>query len=150
MLNSGDLEVILIDPDFTHFQGFTLPWIMRGWRTAQQAALTPSEQTLNGVHTITGTVTTIDTQRKKVLGDHFDTNYDALIVAVGARNNPGRVPGLAEAVDAGSRPPLLQHLRCGSGAPRANRFRRRQHRCTYSLITVSLPCGTLRGRDARP
>lgn len=117
MLNSGDLEVILIDPDFTHFQGFTLPWIMRGWRTAQQAALTPSEQTLNGVHTITGTVTTIDTQRKKVLGDHFDTNYDALIVAVGARNNPGRVPGLAEAVDAG----VAHHFYSISDADQARR-----------------------------
>jgi len=101
MLDSSDLEVILIDPDFTHFQGFTLPWIMRGWRTTEQAALTPTQHALNGVHTITGTVTTIDTERKKVLGDHFDANYDALIVAAGARNNSRQVPGLAEAVDAG-------------------------------------------------
>lgn len=101
MLSNSDLEVTLIDQDFTHFQGFTLPWIMRGWRTAEQATLTPSDQALDGVHTITGTVTTIDTQRKKVLGEHFAADYDALMVALGARNNPGKVPGLAEAAAAG-------------------------------------------------
>ncbi|KZS61205.1 hypothetical protein LTS72_06165 [Mycobacterium ostraviense] len=27
-----DLDITLIDEDFSHFLGFTLPWVMRGWR----------------------------------------------------------------------------------------------------------------------
>src|SRR5262249_28440641 len=59
-LDSGELEVTLIDKDFTHFIGFTLPWIMRGWRTPRQASITPGTQFLRGVKTINGTVTAVD------------------------------------------------------------------------------------------
>uniref|UniRef100_UPI0031DDC575 NAD(P)/FAD-dependent oxidoreductase n=1 Tax=Mycobacterium sp. TaxID=1785 RepID=UPI0031DDC575 len=100
-LGNDDLDVTLIDNDFTHFIGFTLPWIMRGWTTPQQASITPSQQFLRGVHTITGTVTAIDSQSKTVTGDNFETSYDALIVALGAKNNPSAIPGLGQAAAAG-------------------------------------------------
>jgi sulfide:quinone oxidoreductase len=101
-LDGGELEVTLIDKDFTHFIGFTLPWIMRGWRTPQQASIAPSRQFLRGVKTVTGTVTAVDSQRRTVRGDDFDISYDALIVALGAKNNLGAIPGLREANAAGT------------------------------------------------
>ncbi|WP_201409498.1 NAD(P)/FAD-dependent oxidoreductase [Mycobacterium paraintracellulare] len=97
----ANLEVVLIDRDFSHFLGFTLPWIMRGWRTPKQSSIVPSEKSLSGVQKITGTVTKIDSVNKQVIGDGFKTNYDALIIALGSKNNPGKIPGLAEAVNAG-------------------------------------------------
>jgi hypothetical protein len=27
-----DLDIAIVDDDFSHFLGFTLPWVMRGWR----------------------------------------------------------------------------------------------------------------------
>ncbi|MCV7323540.1 NAD(P)/FAD-dependent oxidoreductase, partial [Mycobacterium intracellulare subsp. chimaera] len=29
-----DLDITVVDEDFSHFLGFTLPWVMRGWRNA--------------------------------------------------------------------------------------------------------------------
>jgi sulfide:quinone oxidoreductase len=26
------LDITVVDDDFSHFLGFTLPWVMRGWR----------------------------------------------------------------------------------------------------------------------
>jgi len=100
-LASGNLEVTIIDKSFVHFIGFTLPWLVRGWRTPDQVPIVPGKQFLDGVTTITGTVTAIDSQRRVVSGDDFEIGYDALVVALGAKNNLSAVPGLEEANDAG-------------------------------------------------
>lgn len=112
-LDNGELDVTLIDKDFTHFIGFTLPWIMRGWRTAQQASIAPSRQFLSGVKTITGTVAAVDSQRRTVTGDNFEISYDALVVALGAKKQPQRNPRPKRSECRRAMPPLLQRRGCG-------------------------------------
>ena len=31
-VNLDGVDITVIDTDFSHFLGFTLPWVMRGWR----------------------------------------------------------------------------------------------------------------------
>ncbi len=31
-VSTDDVDVTIVDADFSHFLGFTLPWVMRGWR----------------------------------------------------------------------------------------------------------------------
>lgn len=36
-----DLDITIVDEDFSHFLGFTLPWVMRGWRDARVCRFDP-------------------------------------------------------------------------------------------------------------
>ena len=47
-VNLDDLDITVVDEDFSHFLGFTLPWVMRGWRKADSVPIRPSESTLAG------------------------------------------------------------------------------------------------------
>jgi sulfide:quinone oxidoreductase len=98
-----DVEITVVDTDFSHFLGFTLPWVMRGWRDIDSVPIHPSAASLDGLATVTGTVQNINPQARTVtLADGTDLAFDALIIATGARNNIDAIPGLSEAVDAGT------------------------------------------------
>lgn len=98
-----DVEITVVDTDFSHFLGFTLPWVMRGWRERDSVIIRPSTAALDGVHTVTGTVEAINPQARTVtLADGTELDFDALIIATGARNNIEAIPGLAAAVEAGT------------------------------------------------
>ena len=98
----GDVETTLVDENFEHFLGFTLPWVMRGWRSAESVPIRPAPSALPGVRTVRATATGVDPKRKTVaLDDGSELPYDALVVALGAKNAPHKVAGLQEAVDAG-------------------------------------------------
>lgn len=99
----GDLDLTLVDEDFSHFLGFTLPWVLRGWREEGSVPIEPTVSALRGVNTVTGTVAGIDHSARFVtLDDGTEIDFDALIIATGARNVIDKVPGLRDAVDAGS------------------------------------------------
>lgn len=97
-----DLDITIIDNDFSHFLGFTLPWVMRGWRAPDSVPIEPTAAALSDVDTVTGTVAAIDPAAGVVtLDDGAEIAYDAVIVATGARNVIDKVPGLRATVDAG-------------------------------------------------
>ncbi|MCA2306060.1 NAD(P)/FAD-dependent oxidoreductase [Mycobacterium intracellulare] len=98
-----DLDIIVVDEDFSHYVGFTLPWVMRGWRDQDSVPIRPSADTLSGLTTVTGSVASIDPVARTVtLADSTDIAFDALVIATGARNAVDKVPGLAAAVKGGT------------------------------------------------
>ncbi|GLB98034.1 NAD(P)/FAD-dependent oxidoreductase [Mycobacterium kiyosense] len=98
-----DLAITIVDDDFSHYLGFTLPWVMRGWREVDSVAIRPDADALRGIRTVTGSVRHIDpTARTVTLDDSTVIVFDALVIATGARNAVDKVPGLQEAVDAGT------------------------------------------------
>jgi sulfide:quinone oxidoreductase len=112
-----DVEITVVDEDFSHFLGFTLPWVMRGWRDRDSVPIRPSAAALDGVRPITGTVDAIDPVTRTVtLTDGTDLAFDALIIATGARNAIDNIPGLGDAVDAG----IAVHYYSAEAAQRAH------------------------------
>jgi sulfide:quinone oxidoreductase len=98
-----DVAITIVDDDFSHFLGFTLPWVMRGWRDEDSVAIRPVAEALHGIRTVAGVVRHIDAPAHTVtLADSSVIPFDALVVATGARNDIDRVPGLRAAVDAGT------------------------------------------------
>ncbi|MBY0389490.1 MAG: NAD(P)/FAD-dependent oxidoreductase [Mycobacterium pseudokansasii] len=98
-----DLDITIIDEDFSHFLGFTLPWVMRGWRDEDSIPIRPTAEALSGITTITARVTGVDPDAKIVtLADNSEIGYDALVLAAGSRIAIEMIPGLPEAVDSGS------------------------------------------------
>lgn len=96
-------RVILIDEARSHTQGLSLPWIMRGWRVPEQVAVTPSPAALEGADYVRAAVQAVDVAQYTVSLDTGEQlEYDALVIAAGARNNIGWLPGLPAAVDAGA------------------------------------------------
>lgn len=101
--NLDDLDITVVDEDFSHFLGFTLPWVMRGWRDRNSIPITPSASALHGARQVTGTVDTIDpTAHTVTLADGTALTFDALVIATGARNAIDDIPGLRDAVDHGT------------------------------------------------
>ncbi len=98
-----DLDITVVDEDFSHYVGFTLPWVMRGWRDQGSVPIRPTADALSGLTTITGSVASIDLVARTVtLADSTDIAFDALVIATGARNAVDKVPGLAAAVEGGT------------------------------------------------
>ncbi|TWS24150.1 NAD(P)/FAD-dependent oxidoreductase [Tsukamurella sputi] len=111
-------DITLIDENFEHYLGFTLPWVMRGWRTPESVPIRPSEKSLAGIRTVRGSVSGVDAANSTViLDDGAHVDYDALVLALGARNATQQVPGLQEAADAG----VAVHYYATADAARAHR-----------------------------
>ncbi|WP_101953341.1 NAD(P)/FAD-dependent oxidoreductase [Mycobacterium intracellulare] len=98
-----NLDITVVDEDFSHYLGFSLPWVMRGWRDQDSVPIRPTADALSGLTTVTGSVGGIDPVARTVtLADSTDIAFDALIIATGARNAVEKVPGLLAAVDRGT------------------------------------------------
>lgn len=37
-----NLDITVVDEDFSHYLGFTLPWVMRGWRDQDSVPIRPT------------------------------------------------------------------------------------------------------------
>lgn len=98
-----DLDITIVDENFSHYLGFTLPWVMRGWRDEDSVPIRPRAEALTGLTTVTGSVSGIDPQAHTVaLSDSTEIAFDALVIATGARNAVDKIPGLRAAVDGGT------------------------------------------------
>ncbi|PPJ27847.1 NAD(P)/FAD-dependent oxidoreductase [Nocardia nova] len=98
----GTDRVVLIDRTFQSSLGLSMLWVLRGWRTPQQATMQPETKALTGVELITGEVEAIDTTARTVNYGHGGSiGYDALVIALGAQLDPAQLPGLPQALDAG-------------------------------------------------
>ncbi|MBS9535439.1 NAD(P)/FAD-dependent oxidoreductase [Mycobacterium sp. M1] len=99
----ADVDITLVAEDFDHYLGFTLPWVMRGWRDEPSVPIRPAADTLAGISTVTGSACDVDPVGRTVgLADGRRIGFDALVIATGARNAIDRVPGLGDAVDSGT------------------------------------------------
>ena len=56
----NDLDTTIIDNDISHFPGFRLPWLMRGWRDHDPVSIHPNTEALSGTTTLVGSVETIN------------------------------------------------------------------------------------------
>lgn len=98
-----NLDITVVDEDFSHYVGFTLPWVMRGWRDQDSVPIRPTAGALSGLTTVIGSVASIDPVARAVtLADSTDIAFDAVVIATGARNVVEKVPGLAAAVEGGT------------------------------------------------
>src|SRR5882672_6139432 len=76
----NDLDITIVDDDLSHFLGFTLPWVMRGWRDYDSVPIHPATEALSGISTVVGSVRGIDPEMKAVaLADGTEIPFDALV-----------------------------------------------------------------------
>ena len=95
-----DIDITIVDEDFSHFLGFTLPWVMRGWRDQESVPIRPSADALSSVRAVTGSIRGINPEARTVsMSDSTEIPFDALLIATGARNAIEKVPGLRDAVE---------------------------------------------------
>jgi sulfide:quinone oxidoreductase len=98
--NLDGIDITVVDEDFSHFLGFTLPWVMRGWRDRDSVAILPTADALDNIETVTGTARHIEPETRLVtLDTGVELPFDALVIATGARNAIEKIPGLQGAVD---------------------------------------------------
>ncbi|MEV4060337.1 NAD(P)/FAD-dependent oxidoreductase [Nonomuraea dietziae] len=97
----GSDKVVLIDQSFEGVLGLSLLWVLRGWRTAADVTVSPSQDMLHGIEMVKARVRVIEPDRRKVVTDAGEFFCDALVIALGADLAPSAVPGLAEALEAG-------------------------------------------------
>jgi sulfide:quinone oxidoreductase len=101
LLTDSD-KVVLVDRGFDGVLGLSLPWVLRGWRRADQVRFRPGPAALPGVEMITAEAKAVEPERRVVVTSAGELRYDALIMAPGAALRAGVVPGLAEALRTGA------------------------------------------------
>jgi sulfide:quinone oxidoreductase len=95
-------KVVLVDRSFDGALGLSLPWVLRGWRRADQVRVRPAAAALPGVEMITAEAKAVEPACRTVITNAGELRYDALILAPGAALSPSKVPGLAEALRTGA------------------------------------------------
>lgn len=95
-LLGDDARVVVVDRSPTGVQGLSLLWVMRGWRTAEEVTVKPDFDRL-GAEFVQADVHAIAPDEHKVVTSEGELSYDALVIALGARLSPEKLPGLAEA-----------------------------------------------------
>lgn len=136
VVSLDDLDVTIVDEDFSHFLGFTLPWVLRGWRAQGSVPIEPTVSALSGVRTVTGTAAEVDHSARVVaLVDGTKIAFDALIIATGARNVIDKVRGLQDAVDGG----IAVHYYSAEDAARAHEALKRFDGGKLVFMVTSLP-----------
>jgi sulfide:quinone oxidoreductase len=73
-----DLDITIVDDDFSHFLGFTLPWVIRGCRDHDTVFIHSNTEALPGIITVVGSVQAIDPEHKTItLADNTEIRSDA-------------------------------------------------------------------------
>jgi sulfide:quinone oxidoreductase len=92
-------RIKLVDRSFDGTLGLSLLWVLRGWRTPDEVRVRPTAAALPGVELVTAAIESIDTTARAVRTDTAgEIGYDALVIALGADLDTGKVPGLAQAL----------------------------------------------------
>ena len=89
--------VVLIERQQDYLFTPSLLWAMVGTRRVERLARPLRALLRPGVELVHAAVTRIDPERKLVVADGRDLNYDALVVALGAALAPEALPGYADA-----------------------------------------------------
>lgn len=95
-LGPSQAEVTVIDKRGWFMVGFAKLWIMRGTRTFEDSAVDIGRIAKRGIRFVKDEVSGMDLASKTVRAGSRDIRYDFLVIALGARLAPERIPGLAE------------------------------------------------------
>lgn len=85
-------RVILIDREENHLFYPSLLWLIFGWRKPEELQRRFSLLTKKGIEFVKGTVTKIEIEKKKVLVDSKEIDYDYLIISLGAEIDKTLLP----------------------------------------------------------
>lgn len=94
-LPSSD-RVILIDRERQHLFQSSLLWLAIGQRTAESVQRPLARLERKGIEVVTGDITSIDPERKRVRLNGTELSGDAMIISLGADLAPEAISGLAE------------------------------------------------------
>ncbi|MEE8363901.1 MAG: FAD/NAD(P)-binding oxidoreductase [Dehalococcoidia bacterium] len=90
-------RVVVVDRSDRHLFAPSLLWLMVGERRPEAIQRDLSRLEKKGIEVITGEVTAIDPEQRRVTVDGRDLEADHLVISLGAELAPERLPGLAEA-----------------------------------------------------
>jgi len=94
---SADDRVVLVDREPNHLFQSSLLWLLVGQRRAEQIQRPLGRLVEKGVELVTGEITAVDAENRRVTVDDLELQGDAIIIALGADLAPDAIPGLAEA-----------------------------------------------------
>ena len=132
---SEDDTVTVVDRHGHHVQGLSLLWVLRGWRSLAEVTVQPTDGALPGVRLLRADVQGIDMNNQTVTTTEGSLRYDALIIALGAELNAGRVPGLPEALHSG----IADEFYTPRGAHAAHERLRFLHSGRVAVVVSAMP-----------
>jgi sulfide:quinone oxidoreductase len=88
-------EIILIDQRATFSVGFRKSWVLTGESTFEAGQGRLGDLTHKGIQFIQGEMTTLDANARSVEVDGRRLEADAMVVALGAKQAPEKMPGFA-------------------------------------------------------
>ena len=148
-VSMADVDVTIVDEDFSHFLGFTLPWVMRGWRDEDSVPIRPDRQRCRDQHRHR----IGPTRRRRRAHRHPDGLDRHRLRRPGDRHRRAQRrrqgPRAATRRRRGHRRALLQRRRRRGRPPRADQFHRRETDVPGHLRAVPLPGRPLRRRPPR-
>ena len=89
-------KITVIDKKDWFMVGFAKLWIIRGTRTFEESVGSLHRLTRNGISFVKAEIEVIDPEKREVATSQGGFTYDYLVVAMGARLAPQKIPGLVE------------------------------------------------------
>src|SRR5262245_42310849 len=90
---AADDEIILIDRRAYFSVGFRKSWVLTGDSTFEAGQGRLADLSRKGIQFIQGTLTALDARARSVEVDGRRLEADALVVALGAKQAPEKIPG---------------------------------------------------------
>ena len=94
---SRDHEIVLVDREKNHLFNPSLLWVMVGWRSQQQIQKPLSLLQKKGIRFLNAEVSKIDYEDRKVMTSEGESDFDYLVIALGASTFPDRSKGFQKA-----------------------------------------------------
>lgn len=94
---SRDNEIVLVDREKNHLFNPSLLWVMVGWRSQQQIQKPLSLLQKKGIRFLNAEVSKIDYEDRKVMTSEGESDFDYLVIALGASTFPDRSKGFQKA-----------------------------------------------------
>ena len=94
---SRDHEIVLVDREKNHLFNPSLLWVMVGWRSQQQIQKPLSLLERKGIRFLNAEVSKIDYEDRKVMTSEGESDFDYLVIALGASTFPDRSKGFQKA-----------------------------------------------------
>ena len=94
---SRDNEIVLVDREKNHLFNPSLLWVMVGWRSQQQIQKPLSLLQKKGIRFLNAEVSKIDYEDRKVMTSEGESDFDYLVIALGASTFPDRSKGFQTA-----------------------------------------------------
>lgn len=95
-LLSSQVKITIVDKKDWFMVGFVKLWIMNGTRTFEESIGSLNELGKKGIDFIKEEILQIDFQNKNVKTTTKSISFDFLIIAMGAKTAPEKIPGLLE------------------------------------------------------